>query len=110
MRLIVHLQHVLHRQLCVALRGCEAFVAKQLLDGAQIGTFFQHVRAEGMAQSVWVHVGREAFGYSNFLDDAADAARSQATAAMVDQQRRQVLAWSIENSLPLGEICCESGP
>ena len=77
MRLVVHLEHVLHRQLRVALRSSEAFVAEQFLNGAQVGAFFQHVRAESVAQSVRMHVRRKAFGDRNFLDDAADAARGE---------------------------------
>ena len=94
MRLIVHLQHVFHRQLRVALRGRETFVAEQFLNGAQVGAFFQHVRAEGMAQGVRMHVGRKAFGDGNFLDDAADAARREPATAPVDQQCSWLLSAS----------------
>ena len=85
MRLVVYLQHMFHRQLRVALRSCEAFVAEQLLNRAQIGAFFQHVHAECMPQRVRVDVRRKAFGNSNLLDDAADAARSESSAPPVDE-------------------------
>ena len=52
MRLIVDVHYVLDRKLGVALRGREALVTEQFLDGAQVRSFFQHVRAEGVTQSV----------------------------------------------------------
>ena len=88
MRLIVNLQHVLHRELRVALRGRQALVAEQLLNGAQVGAFFQHVRTESVAQRVRMNVRRKPFGDGNFLDDAADAARGEPAAAPVDEQAR----------------------
>ena len=91
MRLIVNLQHMLHRQLRVALRGREAFMAEQLLNRAQVGAFLQHVRAEGMAQSVRMHIRGKTFRDRNLLDDAADAARGQPSAALIDQQSARVL-------------------
>jgi hypothetical protein len=36
-------------------------MSKQFLDGANIGTFFQHVRCEGMAQRVWANVAKLRF-------------------------------------------------
>ena len=104
MRLVVNLQHMLHRQLRIALRGSEAFVAEQFLNGAQVGAFFQHVRAESMAQRVRMHVRRKTFGDGNLLDDAADAARGEPAAAPVDEQRRRVLAAFRKNFLAFGKI------
>jgi hypothetical protein len=42
----------------------------KFLNGAQVGAFFQHVRAEGVAQRVRMDLGGKAFGDGNFLDDA----------------------------------------
>jgi hypothetical protein len=78
MGLIVDALHLAGGELGVALRGGEALVAEHLLDGAQVGAFLQHVRAEGVAQRVRMHVGREAAGDSDLLDDAADAACGEA--------------------------------
>ena len=86
MRLIVDLQHVLHGELRVALGGREALVAEEFLNGAQVCAFFQHVRAEGVAQSVRMHIGRKAFGDGDFFDDPADTSRGEASAALVDEQ------------------------
>ncbi len=58
MGLIVDVQHMLHRKLGVTLRSGETLVTQHLLDGSQISSFFQHVSAEGMAQSMRVNVGR----------------------------------------------------
>jgi hypothetical protein len=88
MRLVVDLQHMLHRKLRVALRGGQALVAEQLLNGAQVGAFFQHVRAESMAQRVRMHVRRKSLRDRNLLDDAAHTARGEPPAAPVDEQSR----------------------
>ena len=61
MCLIVDLQHMLGRKLRIALGGGEALVAQEFLNRAQIGAFFQHVRAECVAQSVRMDVRRQAF-------------------------------------------------
>ncbi len=94
MGLVVHLQHVFHRQLRVALRSRESFVAEQFLNCAEVGAFFQHVRPESMAQRVRVDVRGKTFGDGNFLNDAADAARGKPAAPPVDEQRGSVLAGS----------------
>src|ERR1700736_2213600 len=108
MRLVVHLQHVFHRKLRVTLRRGEAFMSEQLLDRTQVTAFFQHVRAEGMAECVRVNVRRKAFGDGNLLDDAADAARGETAPAPVDYKRGSVLTLLSENLLPCRKINHES--
>ncbi len=44
-------------ELGVALRGGKALVTEHLLDGAEIGPFFQHVGAERVAQGMRMDVG-----------------------------------------------------
>src|SRR5271157_3848023 len=87
MRAVVHLHHVLDRKLSVSLRGRQALVAEHLLDGAQVSALLQHVRAEGVPQSVWMNVGREPARNGDLLDDAANAASGQTASAQVDEQR-----------------------
>lgn len=58
MGLIVDVQYMLHRKLCVTLGSGETLVAQHFLNGAQVRSFFQHVRAESVAQSVGVDIGR----------------------------------------------------
>ena len=79
-------------------------MAEHFLDGAQVCAFFQHVGAEGVAQSVWVDVGRESFGNGDLLDDASYAACGEAPSPLVDEKRRSVLAEFRQGSLPRGEI------
>ena len=67
MRLVVDLHHVFHRKLGVALGGGEPLVAKHLLNGAQVGAFFQHVCAKGVTQGMGMDIGRKSFGDGNFL-------------------------------------------
>ena len=64
-------------ELRVALGGGEPLVAEQFLDGAQVGAFFQQMRAEGVAQRVRVHVGGESAQNGDALDDATHAARGE---------------------------------
>ena len=46
---VVHARDVSRGQLRVALRGGQPFVAKQLLNSAQIGPFFEHMSAESVS-------------------------------------------------------------
>ena len=87
MRLVVYLQHMFHRQLRVALRSRETFVAEQLLNGTQVGALFQHVRAKSVAQGVGMHLGRESASHRNFFYDPSYAAGGQPAAALIDEQR-----------------------
>src|ERR1700756_2575846 len=92
MRLIVDLQHMLHGELSVALRGRQSLVTEQLLDRPQVGAFLQHVSAKSMTQSVRMNIRREALGYSNLLNNAPHASRSKPPAALVDQKSGRILA------------------
>src|SRR5437879_6338469 len=104
MRLIVNLQHMLHRKLRVALSRRKAFVPQQFLDGPQVSPFFQHVSAKGVAQRVRVHVRRKPISDGNLLDDASNTTRSNASTALVDEQGRRTLARFPKKFLPFGQI------
>src|ERR1019366_4018547 len=84
---VVNLHHMFDGELRVALGSREALMAEHLLDSSQVGAFLQHVRAEGMAQGMRMHVGRESARYGNLLHDAAHAAGREPRPAKVDQQR-----------------------
>jgi len=56
-RFVVYDGELCGGELGVALCGGEAFVAKEFLDGAEVGAFFEEVGAEGVAQGVWMDVG-----------------------------------------------------
>jgi hypothetical protein len=58
MRAVVHLEHLLHRELGVFLRRGEAFVPQHFLDGFQVGALSQQVSAERVSQGVGMDVGR----------------------------------------------------
>jgi hypothetical protein len=66
-------------------------VSQHFLDGAQVSPLFEHVRAEGVAQSVRMNIGGEALGNRDFLDDAAYAAGGETPSALIDQERGSVL-------------------
>src|ERR1035437_7218298 len=74
-RLVVDVHHVLDRELGVALRGRQALMPQQLLDGAQVRSLLQHVRAEGVTQRVRMNLGRQSLGDGDALDEAFAAAR-----------------------------------
>ena len=73
-RLIVHTQQVLHRELRISLRGRKALVSEHFLNSAQVGSFFQHVGAEGMAQRVRMNLRRETFRDRDPFNNAPDTA------------------------------------
>ena len=98
MRLVIDGHHVLDRELGIALRGREALVAEEFLDGAQVGSFFEHVGAEGVAKRVRMHFGRKSFGDRDALDDAAHAAGREAASALVDEQRRLWISSGVARS------------
>ena len=50
MGLVVDLDHFFHRDLRVDLRRCEARVAEELLDVAQVGTGVEQMRCKCVAQ------------------------------------------------------------
>jgi len=84
MRLVIHTQQVLGGKLGVPLRGRQALVSEQFLNGAQVGAFFQHVRAKGMTQRMRVNVGRESLGDGDPLYDSSHAPRSEPATASID--------------------------
>ena len=62
-------------------------MAKHFLDRSQVRTLLQHVRAEGVAQSVRVHIRRKSFRYSNLLHNPSHAPGRQPLPAQIHQQR-----------------------
>src|SRR5580700_9556041 len=57
MGLVVYGQHVLYGELGVTLGRRKALMAEHLLDRAEVGAFFEHVRAEGVPEGVRMNVG-----------------------------------------------------
>jgi hypothetical protein len=85
MRAVVDLGYLADRQLRVSLRSREPFMSEQLLNGPQIGPFFQHVRAKGVAQRVRMNIGGQSMRERDVLDDAADAAGGEPAIAAQPQ-------------------------
>ena len=65
------------RDVGVDLRGGNVGVAKEGLDGTEVGAVHKEVGGKGMAQSVWADMLGDAGHASVFFDDALDAARSE---------------------------------
>ena len=78
-------------QVRIALRGGESRMAQHLLNGSQVGTLLQHVRAKGVAQRVWMHIRGQAAPRGNLLDDAPDAARGESAIALEPRIKHQCL-------------------
>src|SRR5271165_6804016 len=110
MRLIVNLQHMLHRQLRVALGGRQTLVAQQLLNRPQISALLEHVRAKSMTQRVRMHIRRKPLRHGNLLDNASNAASSKPPAASVNQERGRMLSSRAKNSLAFRQIRSQSQP
>jgi hypothetical protein len=85
MRPVVHCGYLPHRQLRVALRRRKSLVAEQLLDRAQIGAFFQHVRPKSMPQRVRMNIGRQSMSQRNMLHNPPNAPRGQPAIAAQPQ-------------------------
>ena len=83
MRAVVDLRQLRSGELRVTLRGGEALVAEQLLNGAEVGAFFKQMGSEGVAQRVRVNVGGKPAQDGDALDDAADAARGEPRLAAI---------------------------
>src|SRR5580704_15781643 len=57
-----------------------------------------------MTKCMWMHVRRQTLRNRNFLDDAANAARSKPPAAKVDQQCDRLLTSLLDNLFALRKI------
>ena len=107
MGLVVDVEHVLHGKLGVALRGGEALVSQHFLNGAQVGSFLEHVCPEGVAQSVRVDIGRKPLCDGNFLHNTANTPRGQPAATSTSKQRKSVFVQAGEQLLPRRQIGCQ---
>ena len=107
MRLIVDLQHMLHRELRIALRGGKSLVTEQFLDGTQVGAFFEQVSAEGMTKGVGVEIGWKSPGDGDLLHDPSHTAGGEAGAAQVQQQCRGGLPFRCQQRLAFGHIVAD---
>lgn len=69
----------------VFLCGGKGLVAKELLDGAEVGAVGEQMRGEGMAQRVGMQVPVYVDQADVFFDDAADRALREATAGVIEE-------------------------
>ena len=66
-------------------------MAEELLNGTEVGAFFEEVGSEGVAQGVRMHVRRQAAQDGDALDDASDAARGEASlTALLEAAQLQI--------------------
>src|SRR5215213_4593825 len=87
MRLVVDLDQLLHRNMCIDLRGGEPRMTQQFLDVAQVCAAVEQVRGKGMTQRVGtdvVHAGADA---NVFLNHAAHRASRDSGALIVQKER-----------------------
>ena len=72
MRLVVDLDQLLHRDVCVNLRSRETRVAQELLDVAQVCAAVEQVRRKRVSQGVWTDVVYPRADAYVLLDHASD--------------------------------------
>ncbi len=72
-------------------------MAEQLLNRSQVGTAVKQMGGKAMAQAMGAHFDLDTGELQMFLDDARDAARGDAPAAMIEKHRRLAAA----SDLPL---------
>ena len=86
---VVDLEHVLHGELGVALRGGQALMSEHFLDGAQVGAFGQQVRGEGVAQRVGAHfdIHFRAKSPDVTFENAINGARGEPLAVNIEEER-----------------------
>src|SRR5437867_11300026 len=81
----VHLHHMLHGKLGIALCSRKALMAQQLLNSAQVGALLQHMGAECVPECMGMEVGRQPLGDCNCFYDTSYATRCEATTSQVYQ-------------------------
>src|SRR5919107_180118 len=89
-RLVVDLDEFLHRDVRVNLRGGEARVAEEFLDVAEVGAAVEEVRGEGVAQGVRADVVDARADFDVLVHHAADRARGDARALVVEEDGLRV--------------------
>ena len=67
-------------------------MAEQLLNHSQVGAAVEQMRGKAVAQAMGTHFDFNARELEMFLDDARNAARGNAPAAMVEKDRRRTAA------------------
>src|SRR6185369_9324191 len=101
MRLVVDLDQLLHRNVCVNLRRRETRVAQQLLDVAQVCAAVEQVRRKRMSESVWTDVVHPRADAYVLLHHPADRASSNSRSLVIQKQRSFITLrnWRVEEKL-----------
>ena len=86
-RLLVDVEQPAHVEVGVALRGAELRVAEQLLNRPQVGAGAEQMGREGVPQGVWTDALRNRGCARRLAHDAIDAARGQAAALEIQEER-----------------------
>ena len=74
MERLVHFAQLFVGEVRVDLRGGDVRVAEELLHGAEVGTVYEEIGGEAVAQEVRVDVVRDAGLFGARLDEALDSA------------------------------------
>ena len=83
MRFVIHIHELLNAGLCVALRGGERDVAKQLLNRAQIRAIGEQVRGEGVAERMGMKVPIDVGEARIFFNNRANGARPETVSIVI---------------------------
>src|SRR5688572_24432485 len=92
MRLLVHVDHFFHRDLCVYLRRRETGMAEKFLYVSKVGAMVQQVRGKRMPERMGRDIVDIGTLFDVFIDHPADASCCDA-GALVIQENGLVIAF-----------------
>src|SRR3984957_20897853 len=97
----INLFQMIHADMSIALRCCQARMPEHFLYRSQVGAITKHMRCEGVAQPMRRDAGGESGRLDSALQDHLDTARSQPSAAKIRDHGTVVLPRHRHRSLPL---------
>src|SRR5271165_4075960 len=97
----INLFQMIHADVSIALRRCEARMTEHLLYRPQIRTITKHMRCERVTQPVRGDAGADAGGFNSALQNHLDAARGQPSAAKIRDDGTVVFPRNRHRSFPL---------
>lgn len=104
MGLVVNVHQLADGSVCVFLRGGEGLVAEEFLDGAEVGAVGEKMRGEGVAEGVGMKVPVDVDEANVFFDDAADGARREAAAGVIEEDGFGVRGVSMTAAATVGGV------
>src|SRR5262245_3802615 len=106
MRLLVFRAKMLHRDVRVFLRGCEAGMAQKFLDSTEIRSPLEQVSGKRMPQRMRRKPPARGKAHAGFFDQPLDVASVQPPATDADEHRDLAILFRKREAyaIPLGEV------